>query len=330
MALTHRPMAPGDVRECVEIIAKHPMIGPRYGSAIADLRAAWLKLLNCQARTATVLKPDDRPHAPICFVGVSVIVTDDFVREMKTAPLFWIGPELARRIVRGNSPLLTDKQLREDNSRGGLNLLVWEGCLSSQFERDTEIARYVINLFIEEHSGFLWKELIADQADTGERLRLMLQSGSLLWNPQKHRYVQGFEGDPDEIVRKPHLVGLTRQIETERTNSWTDSWVGGLFDYQPPKCSFTRGEQRMLSKALEGWTDEELSEKLATSLPTVKKTWRSIYHRAGAKMPGLNPDEPEMNAIETKRGREKKRRLLTYLRNHPEELRPFAKGPTGR
>jgi hypothetical protein len=34
-----------DVRERVDIVAVHPIVGPRYRSAISDLRAAWSRLL---------------------------------------------------------------------------------------------------------------------------------------------------------------------------------------------------------------------------------------------------------------------------------------------
>ena len=82
----------------------------------------------------------------------------------------------------------------------------------------------------------------------------------------------------------------------------------------------------MLMRALEGWTDEELAAKLGKSLPTIKKTWRSAYQRVEAKLPGLELSQTGPGTTESKRGREKKRRLLGYLRDHPEELRPFGHG----
>ncbi len=60
---------------------------------------------------------------------------------------------------------------------------------------------------------------------------------------------------------------------------------------------------------------------LGVSLSAVKKTWRTIYGRVTAKSPGLIPDQvPE--ELSSERGKEKKQRLLAYLREHPEELRP--------
>src|SRR5580700_5050645 len=120
MQLRHRAMQPGDIRACVGIIANHPVIGPRYGPAIEYLPEAWLGLLQCEARIAIVVEDGEGPRAPICFSGVTVIVRGDFLREMKTPPHFWVGPELTRRIIKGESPLLTGKQLRDANSRDGL------------------------------------------------------------------------------------------------------------------------------------------------------------------------------------------------------------------
>ena len=38
-------------------------------------------------------------------VGVSAFVSDESLLELKTPPFFWIGPEVVKRFVRGESPL---------------------------------------------------------------------------------------------------------------------------------------------------------------------------------------------------------------------------------
>ena len=70
------------------------------------LPAAWLRLLNGEANFATAFHTDEGPHAPICFFGVPVALQDDFVREMKTSPPFWFGPELTRRLNKDSSEIL--------------------------------------------------------------------------------------------------------------------------------------------------------------------------------------------------------------------------------
>src|ERR1700722_14967171 len=283
-------MQPNDVREAVEIIAKHPVIGPRYGSVIADLPAAWLRLLSGEAADAWVFQAEEGPRAPICFVGVGVNVNDDFVRDLKTPPHFWHGPELTRRILRGESPLVSERQLREGNSRGGLNHIVWEGCAHRDFGSDPELYRFVLDVFIQEHRGYLWKEVISSAMESAERLHWTLKTGGLLWDAAADRYVDSLNGDADEIVHRPHVVGIRRQEPFERPGLAAASWVGCLFDFHPPFLGFSHSEQRVLAAALRGATDEQLSSTLGTSVPAIKKTWTSIYHRVADHLPELVRD----------------------------------------
>ena len=330
MTVRHRPMEPKDVRECADIVAAHPVIGPRYGNQIGDLSKAWLRLLGCDAKRTTVFQTVEGPRAPVCFVGVSVFVNDDFMRELKAPPGFWIGPELVKRILSGISPILSDSQFREANSRGGLNLIVWEGCIRSGFETNNEIHGHVMTAFIEEHSGFLLNELISSQIESTERLQWTIQTGAQLWNPVAGCYQKTFKRHPKEIVGKPHVVGVRRSMEHERDDSWTTSWVGTLFDYQPPRFGFSRSEQRLLHAALAGesGTDNELAESLGVSLPTIKKMWHSIYRRVNDRQSEAIRDCVPVEAAE--RGKEKRRHLLVYLREHPEELRPVSQKLLGQ
>jgi len=321
----YRPMQPNDVRESVEIIAKHPVISSRYGSGIADLPAAWLRMLSSEAGHGWVFHAEGGQRAPICMVGVSVIVNDDFVRELKTPPHFWSGPELTKRILRGDFPALSEKQLREANSRGGLNLIVWEGCAHREFESDPELYRCAMDAFVQVHRGFLWKEVINAPAESADRLRWTLKTGGLLWDAAADRYADSLNGNAEEIVSKPHVVGVRRKELLERPWFAEASWVGRLFDYHPPLLGFNRSEQRVLASALTGATDEHLSRTLETSIPAIKKTWASIYRRVADHMPELVPDAFQSDAGGAPRGREKRRELLAYLREHPEELRPVAR-----
>jgi hypothetical protein len=304
------------------MIARHPVIGPRYGPAIVDLASAWLRLLDLVGGAKfAVLEELKGTKTTICFVGVSVFANDDFLKELKTPPLFWVGPELAKRTLRGPPPFLSSKQLREANSNGGLNLLTWEGCIRPGFEKNTELHRVMLNSFIEQHRGYLWKEVIAPQLEGVERLEWTLKTGGLAWNPALGCYEESLAKTPREFLREPHIVGVTRNIEHARAGSW----VGALFDYRPPQVGFSSAEQRLLLAALSGKTDAKLSDDLGTSISTVKNTWRSIYNRVASRLPDLFPDRPHAEAQDSNGGREKRRQLLTYLRERPEELRPVSK-----
>jgi len=78
----------------------------------------------------------------------------------------------------------------------------------------------------------------------------------------------------------------------------------------------------LLLAGLRGGTDEELADELGISLSAVKKAWQSIYERVSACDPELVPAAHPTESGAYERGKMKKQRLIAYLRDHPEELRP--------
>src|SRR5215475_13015188 len=199
MTIRCRPMRPFDVYPCAEIVAQHPMLSSRYEATLADLGSVWRGLLGSEAFRAYVCE-DLRDCPRLVGIGCSAIISDDFLMEAKTPPFFWIGPELTRRVCRGQSALLSDKQVR----------------------------------------------------------------------------------------------------------------------------GFSPGEQRLLLTALLGGTDEDLADELGISLSAVKKAWLSIYERVSIYDPKLVPSPAPNEEGIPERGKMKKHRLLAYLHDHPEELRPAA------
>jgi hypothetical protein len=318
-----RPMQTKDVRECVEIVASHPVIGPRYGAAIVDLPKAWLRLLSSDAVLTGVFEEPEGGLIRPWFVGVSVIVTDDFLAELKKPPLSWIGPELAQRFARDESALVSARQLREADMAGGLNAVVWEGCIRAGYENRPDVFHHIMGGFLDSHRGYLWKEIVASSAESVDRLQRVLYSGGRLWDPAAGRYVEAVERNLQEVVGEPHIVGITRDIARARRSNWVDT----LFHYRPPQVGFSRAEQLLLLTTLRdeaAGTDQELAAALGVSVPTVKKMWLSIYRRA-ASLPELAPDGCDPGHEPVHRGKEKRRRLLAYLRDHPEELRPLSR-----
>jgi hypothetical protein len=156
-------------------------------------------------------------------VGVSAFISDDFLQYIKTPPFFWVYPELIKRIVSGKSPLLSDKQTRDANANGGLNLFVWEGALRGDYENRAEKLTSVLSAFLEQHRGFRLKELIS-HGNSIERVRGMLRTGSQFLN-EDGKYVDQLRKPLHEVFQLPHYVGLTREAAMSRLGSW----VGVLF-----------------------------------------------------------------------------------------------------
>jgi hypothetical protein len=284
-------------------------------------RCAWRQLIGREALVTVVFEDVDGARTRTWGVGVGVFVHDAFLRALKTPPMVWFGPELAKRVVRGDSPILSDAEVRDANSTGGLNLVVWEGWSLPDFTSRPDANRLRVSAFVDGYRGFRINEAITSQVESAEKLQWNIDAGGLLWDPVSGQYVNPLGRDLTDICSEPHLVGTTPDVEASRLGSW----IGPLFDYHPPRVGFSPCEQRLLMAALTGRTDEELSRDLDTTVPAVKGTWRSIFNRAATRMPDLFQETTRMDAHTGERGKERRRRLLTYLRDHPEELRPLSR-----
>src|ERR1700732_3384475 len=108
MDVRYRVMKPKDVRNCVEGIAAHPVLGERYGSLIEQLPSAIRSVFGQDSFIAVVFEEFQGSEPRFLGAGLAAFVSDEFFHELKTTPHFWIGPELVKRITRGTSPLLSD------------------------------------------------------------------------------------------------------------------------------------------------------------------------------------------------------------------------------
>jgi hypothetical protein len=317
--IRYRLARPDDIAACVQFIADHPVLGPRYGSAIEHLGTAWRRFLGSDALFSIVSEetaPGDAGRM-ICS-QVASFISDEFAMELATPPFKWIGPELVNRCIRGPVPILSDAELRHANSTEGLNILVWPTGPRSDFENLQELFRGSQAVFFDAYRGFNIKRL-QTQATHPLEMLMAVNSGGWYLRDMASTPLQSFQEPPESIFLQPHLLEVTNQVAAERPGSWASLF----FAYRKPMIGFTRGEQRLLSAALRGGTDRELSDLLGISLSAVKKMWAASYHRAQSCQPfdiGIEVDE----SADGDRGKEKKRKLLTYVREHPEELRPHS------
>jgi DNA-binding CsgD family transcriptional regulator len=279
-------MRPGDVRECAQMVAEDPVVGPRYGRAIAHLASAWLRLLDWRAFRSVVFEDLGGPRPRLIGVGISAFVTDDYAHAIKRPPLLWVGPDLVRRVMAGAPPLLTDRQMQVANTSTGLRNYVWHGCTRIEVRTRPEVHNCVITAFVEQHRGYFLSELLA-QGEGEQQVEMILNTGTLLWSGTAGGYVVAPADSRKRLLSEPHILGLTRELALGQIGSL----VGSLFIHQPPQFGLRPSEQRLLTTALEGGTDEELAEDLGISLSAVKKAWRTIYQRIAGSQPALIPDE---------------------------------------
>jgi hypothetical protein len=316
----YRIMKPDDIPKCVEGVAAHPVLGPRYGSLIKDLPSAIRYALGRDCFVAAVFEELQGSTIRFLGAGLAVFVSDEFLQELKTTPFFWVGPELVKRITRGDSPLLSDAAVRDANSTVGLNLVVWHNTVHPQGMSRAEVMTPAMAAFEQHWRGFRLREVMG-QADCLEQLHGMRNAGGLYFNQAENCYGNFPEVSAQDFGGEPRNGGMSRHMAFNNGGSW----LGSLFLYAPPQFCFNRSEQRLLTSALEGGTDEELADALGVSLFGVKRKWRVIYDRVTARQPELIPTNSQTEEWTQDRGKQKKQRLLAYLRDHPEELRPVSR-----
>jgi hypothetical protein len=313
MRLRCRPSAASDFKNWLQ----YSTVRSRYGTSFGQLSGIWASLLSKDQVISAVVEDLDAPKKNgLLALGLAIFITDEFVREAKTSPLFWIGPELIRRIKKDQSPILDSAAVRQANSRHGLNLFIWEVDVRSVPENQfLAIATDLSAAFFNLHAGFKIKELMA-QHPFGPVMRAALGNGFWVLQNGNADYAPPPPPEVIETAGAPFLLGLTNEIACKVPGGR----VSTLFDYRQPRIFFTPAEQRLLLSALEGHTDDDVSNELAISSSGVKKCWQSIYARVALRLPELLPDNGSNGSA---RGSEKKRRLLSYLRGHPEDLRPL-------
>ena len=253
---------------------------------------------------------------------MAVFVYDDFLRDIQRTPSLWIAPELVKRLVNGKSPLLSAAEVRDGNSGAGLTLVVWHDTCPPEEAARPEVAAEVRATFVQTFRGFHLKEIFAE-ADSPQMLSNAPQAGGFFFDRNTGIYSASFPAvDQQTFSDEPRDFGVTRELALAHPGSW----VGSLFISDRPQIGFSLSEQRLLRPAIApGGTDEEISDHIGISLFAVKKTWRSIYDRVQTCFPQLlSTDEDGLNMAQG-RGKEKKQHLLAYLREHPEELRPFSR-----
>ncbi len=119
---------------------------------------------------------------------------------------------------------------------------------------------------------------------------------------------------------KPFLIITAREhvIPTE-----ANLFALSLFSpFAPPYLNFTGPQRDLLRIALINDSDEWIAEILDVSLSAVKKRWQSIYDIMSGGCPDAFPKN--MALRDGQRGVEKRKYVLHYIRNHPEELHPYS------
>lgn len=289
-----------------DFFAHHGDIAPRYGEDAflhSKLPELWSAMLASPSVVPLIVEDHSSGAPRVAASRQIAAVKESFADEVlagKVRPP--IALEVARRWLEGQQVWLSPVELKLANQGEGVRLMtvhIWEAVPKEMPRLYCDICASQTDGMNQYLKGAKVAELIEDACD-----------------PYHSEVNHAIGYTPRATFECGGWVGSITKQDAEK--HWA-MVVASVFQYRPPRLELSETHRELLSLALEGATDEELADRLCLSLSAVKKRWAAVYDHVSAR--GVAAGLPQ---CEGKRGPERRRGLLDYLRWHPEELNPIA------
>ncbi|HSW22055.1 MAG TPA: hypothetical protein VLJ62_04750, partial [Burkholderiaceae bacterium] len=249
--------------------------------------------------------------------GVSIIAPPALCEllQLQRAPCGHLARRTYSALLDGEVALPDDRAIGRWNAGGELVLLILHFTLQHFDLADPYALKVVASAndsFRAFHDGYQWRAMYYENAASAAPIAL--QSG----------FQAGHFADEAALAalppeRRPALFMLTREQALAQMPGTT---ARNCFEWQPPRFRFNAAQRRLLSNSLFDENDEALMALLDVSVHGLKKLWRGIYERIEAAEPEFFGESGVVD--EGKRGPEKRRQVLAYVRQRREELRPWS------
>jgi len=319
MLLKFRPARVEDFDECLDRL-RDRCVYTRQD--LADLHVLWHDVLTGGAGNFAIIEDlDAAAGQKILYFIFKVFVTDEFAAQLAGGKGPYMGFQVLDELRAGRAPLLTHSELRHANSADGANMVILSYGTAPQYqlpETRTWLANRSADWIPFANGGYRLKLLLMELNDHFEWNYAEAFGGSL-YTDYRHLPAGVFR----DCVPEPRLYGMTYEDAMgDKGAGDTGTLASLIFARRLPRFGFTSPQQNLLLHALAGSTDEELAVDLRLALVSVKKRWGNIYDRVAEVAPDVLPT-PVPDEIGNTRAAQKRRRLLSYVRIHMEELRPY-------
>ena len=300
-----------------------PLFNACYQDASADsklrgiVEREWHFLLDSPATVSLVVEDQQRPpDSRLVGCAQLAFVSSGFMLLMRDAPEPWANVRVVRPLPNGSPPLLSPGQIAYANATTGLSALFTRWHRADRRLGPEELLE--TNLFLHDafqaySRGYHFRELLIEA--TGEPARDQAIRAGFSLRCDYEAFYKAAPPLPPPALR-PFLMGVTR----EEALTADGCLMSYYFVHRKPRLGLTSAQQALLGLCVRqaDLSDAELADALGVPLHRVKNLFRAAYQRISCISFDLLPALGDQ-----KRGVEKKRRLLQYLREHPEELRPY-------
>jgi hypothetical protein len=318
MRMVHRPMQPADLPECMALLPAHV---PADAADRAAIAAQWPRLMEQAALLAGVMEDLSLPAGQrVLGWGVSLMLSPAQAQALALSGR--PHAHLARRVYAGlrSGALVTmdDREIGRCNAAGSLVNLVLHFTMPSLDLADPQVHKVVAcaqESFRVHHLGWNWQALYLENSQAMSEVHR--ESGyDLLAFADEDALA------PLPAPLRPAFMGLTREQARMRLPGTT---IRNCFESEPPRFRFSAQQRRLLWLSLFDDADTALMPALGVSVHGLKKLWKGVYERIEDVAPDFFGGDVGGDD-DGKRGPEKRRQVLAYVRQRLEELRPWASG----
>jgi hypothetical protein len=313
-----RDAVESDLDQCLLLVTDRFLYDVAHLTA---LRRMWSHIVASQSGLVHVIADASDPSHVVHF-GAMVFVSDESADHYHRCT----SPKIAYRLLEewdaGRKPFLTRNEIAKANAGTGLNLVViHHGHLEPIDDESLERLRFASNEHaVRDFRGWNLRSY-TNEAFTLNPERDGKEMGEVLGFRVGQYTGEQLREAGIPAGKRPYIWMATRQ---DVTGGPVGLALGMLFrSFSRPRFCFVAAEQDLLKLALDGHTDVTIASLMKSSLTTIKKRFRSIYEKV--RVASAAWEEPLLSdpLTEGARGVETRRHLLSYLRNHPEELRPY-------
>lgn len=303
----------GDLAKCLQL---HPAKNGAELVGNGRVADAWRRLFDMSHATrSAVVEMRVKDRVEIVGFGLASFVKKCFADGEVQNPRPGLNSRIIESILNGNSVIATYAEVRDANTRGDLQQVILDTSWKHGYMTATQVDEVRVLLgraYQEQFAGYRFSRILSEMVDELD-----------LWHVRGHnsfRIVDQFDdfrrANP-QARWNPDRALMEVTVDTMRADP--HSIAAQLFQHHvPPQFAFRQGEQELLELAMQGEDDHSIAESLFVTVPAIKRRWSSIFERVASIRDDLCPSDGEGT-----RGIQKRQRILTYIRSHPEELRPF-------
>lgn len=317
-ALRPRMLLPGDGPACARLMRKITPLDDKLDRGLARVID---QLLEEDRLIGGLIEDYDATGGrTVVAATLSGFVSPEFRHYYLDRPWPCLTNWLLLRCLKGESEIFLDRaQQAQGNLNRGLDLVMLD-YIQTPMDFTSPEGRRIMTVFfpffLSIHRGYNLNSMIVEAGAIYEQMAL--SAGFRLYKTLDLDRDPPAEPVPPGATSKRAVYFFRREMIADTPPSTP---VSAVFTYLPPRFRFTAGEQRMLVRAIDGLTDEEIAGTLDVSRDAVKQTWRSIYDHVIQVMPDL-VDRGQVQGGDGARGQEKRRRIVAYVRDNAQELRP--------